>query len=86
MSARNDPKRRLAFDAVRFECDLHAIARQRGLSMHKLSFEVGVHSATLSHMRRGVTPDGPNLAALCKWSGLNAADYSIDREHEEMAG
>ena len=27
---------------------------------------------------RGAVPDGVNLAALCKWAGLNAAEYSVD--------
>jgi hypothetical protein len=81
VSLRHDPVRRLAFDTKRFHADLIAIVKQRGLSEHKFSFEVGVNNATLSHMRtRGSVPDGVNLAALAKWSGLNPADYSIDRE------
>jgi hypothetical protein len=86
MGKRIDPQRRLSFDAQRFYIDLEAKVKARGLSMLRFSYEVGVNSATLSRMKNnGMGLDGVNLAALCKWSGLNAADYSIDWEKEEMA-
>jgi hypothetical protein len=86
LSKRIDPKCRLSFDAQRVYADLEAIVKSRGLSMLRFSYEVGVHATTLSRMKNnGMGLDGVNLAALCKWSGLNAADYSIDREQEEIA-
>lgn len=85
MGTRADPVRRLSFDARRFHADLAAIVKSRGMNMHRFAYEVGVHESTLVYMKtKGQVPDGVNLAALAKWSGLNPADYSIDREQEEM--
>jgi hypothetical protein len=43
--------------------------------------DTGVPHDTLYQMsKRGSVPGGARLAALCKWSGLNCADYLIDLE------
>lgn len=75
--------RAAGFDSRRFYADLQRAARAAGVSMGWVSIETGVDSASLARIgSRGAVPDGINLAALCKWAGLNAADYSVDLRGE----
>jgi len=61
--------------------DLRFICIERDISLKIMCEKIGVNRRTITAMHGGVgTPDGASLAALCKWSGLDVADYSIDLE------
>lgn len=80
MTRATESPRVMGFESERFYADLKRIASIKGMSMENVAHMVGMDGASLARMRtRGAVPDGINLAALCKWSGLHAADYSIER-------
>ena len=73
----------MGFDSRRFYADLRRAASKANASMNRVAIETGVDSASLARIgTRGAVPDGVNLAALCKWARLNAADYSVDLSGE----
>jgi len=75
---------RLAFDLDRFDTDLFRVCNQRGLSRRRAAEDIGIPSNTLYCItHRGAIPNGTGLAAICKWAGLNAADYSLNLEDYE---
>jgi hypothetical protein len=68
----------MGFEAKRFYADFRKVAKDKGVSLSQASVETGVDSASLSRMGTiGAVPDGVNLAAMCKWSGLDASKYSV---------
>lgn len=70
--------RLIGFDSRRFAEDVRSICYSRGLSVSKASIEMGICGSSLSHIKnKARTPDGITLAAICKWTKLNAGDYSI---------
>lgn len=84
MPQRKEP-RRIGFDTKKFENDLRRVCAQRRISIARMALEVGVNNSTLSYMfSQGCVPDGINLAALSKWSGLNIGDYSVNLETLEL--
>lgn len=75
--------RRLGFDIARFDVDLIRACNARGLSRRKAAVEIGLPENTLYCItHRRAIPSGVGLAAICRWSGLDAADYSIDLDDE----
>jgi hypothetical protein len=74
-------KRRLKFDIRRFDADFRRVCKTKGLTLKQASIATGVHQDTLYFMKciNGI-PDTISMASLCKWSGLNIGDYSIDTE------
>lgn len=84
MAKRKEP-RRIAFDVKKFENDLRRVCAERQITVARMALEIGVNNSSLSYMfsQRSV-PDGVNLAALAKWSGLNIGDYSINLEALEL--
>jgi len=81
MSNPNRP-RIIGFNSDRFVTDLMRLARERGMAYTHIARHVGFDTAILSRFRRGSIPDGITLAAICKWGGLNAADYSTEQPAE----
>lgn len=76
-------ERTIGFDTRRFYADLQRAAKAAGISMNRVASINGIDPASLSRVRtRGAVPDGAGLAALCKWAGLNVADYSVDLSGE----
>jgi DNA-binding XRE family transcriptional regulator len=72
---------RLAFDLERFDIDLRRVCNKRGISRRKAAIEIGVREDTLYFItHKHQVPSGVTMAAICKWSGLNCADYSINLE------
>ena len=82
MVARHTP-RIIGFDSHRFYWDVRNIAKARGVTLDKMCTEVGIDNASFSRYgSTGAIPEGAILAALCKWSNLNAANYSVDLRGE----
>lgn len=76
---RRHKRRRLAFNITQFDIDLYRVCNSRGISRRKAAEVIGIPANSLYCItHRGAIPSGVGLAAICKWSGLNAADYSID--------
>lgn len=64
------------FNIKRFTLSLSQVALLRGMDMADVALATGVAQATLSRMRNhGLVPNGGNLAALCKWAGLDVAEF-----------
>jgi hypothetical protein len=70
-------ERLVGFDTTRFDADFRRVCADRGVSLKEAAFQIGLHTDTLYFIKclRAV-PGGATLAAMCKWSGLSAADYS----------
>ena len=59
---------------------LAEIVAARKTTWRLVGLETGVPKATLVRMARGGCPDGPSLAALSAWAGLNPADFVVTSE------
>lgn len=77
---RHEP-RQISFDHARFYEAIKREAKARGLSMWDVGIESGVDHSTISKVQKR-NPDVVTAAALAKWSGLDVAQFSIDREAE----
>lgn len=76
------------FNLMRFTLSLRQVALLRGMDMADVAAATGVSQATLSRMRnRGIMPSGSNLAALCKWAGLDVTEFvdGVDDGEQETA-
>ena len=80
--AKRKEERRLSFDSWGLLMALKKVAKERGVSINQMCEESGVNSSTISYMSsaKKQVPDGRNLAALVKWSGVDIGRFSIDRE------
>ena len=76
------------FDGDAFQAALDSERQSRKLTWKKVADEAGVSASTLTRMAQGRRPDVDGLAALCRWSGINADDFfrgeSERREVEAM--
>jgi transcriptional regulator with XRE-family HTH domain len=63
------------FDAEALYGALDAQRRGRGLTWKKVAEAAGVSASTLTRMAQGRRPDVDSLAALLRWSGLDAAAF-----------
>jgi len=63
---------RAALDASRLYAALDETRRSRGLQWRQVAQEAGISASTLTRMAQGKRPDVDGLAALVKWSGLDA--------------
>lgn len=66
---------RSGLDADRLYAALDATRRTRGLQWRQVAKEAGISASTLTRMAQGKRPDVNGLAALVRWSGLDANDY-----------
>lgn len=78
MTRRTEPPR-LTFDHARFHAEIKHQAKARGISLHQLSFDLGVNDSTISRMRIRL-PGAITVIALAKWAGLDAGQFLIDAE------
>jgi transcriptional regulator with XRE-family HTH domain len=60
---------------MRFYAALDEARQRRGLQWRQVAQQAGVSASTLTRMSQGRRPDVDGLAALLKWSGLNAEAY-----------
>jgi hypothetical protein len=60
---------------------LAEVVAARQTTWRLVGLETGVPKATLVRMARGGCPDGPSLAALSAWAGLNPADFVVTAEN-----
>ncbi len=66
---------RPGLDADRLYAALDATRRTRGLQWRQVAKEAGISASTLTRMAQGKRPDVDGLAALVRWSGVDANDY-----------
>jgi transcriptional regulator with XRE-family HTH domain len=71
---------RARFDAQGFHAALDAVRRNKQLSWRQVADATKVSASTLTRMAQGSQPDASGLTALCKWSGLTAADFLRDAD------
>src|SRR5947207_6794303 len=60
------------FDTEGFFAALDAVREAKGRTWKDVAVESGVSASTLTRMAQGKRPDVDGLAALLKWSGLQA--------------
>src|ERR1700722_9932536 len=60
------------FDVAAFHAALDSQRLAMGLNWKDVAAETGVSASTLTRMSQGKRPDVDGLAALLKWSGLQA--------------
>ncbi len=65
----------VTFDAEALYAALDAQRRARGLNWKKVAAAAGISASTLTRMAQGRRPDVDSLAALLRWSGVEASDF-----------
>jgi len=63
---------RPGLDANRLYAALDETRRSRGLQWRQVAQAAGISASTLTRMAQGKRPDVDGLAALVRWSGLDA--------------
>ncbi len=66
---------RRGLDASRFYAALDETRRSRGVQWRQVAQEAGISASTLTRMAQGKRPDVDGLAALVRWSGLDANQF-----------
>lgn len=66
------------FDVGGFYAALDAQRRDRNMTWRQVAEATGVSASTLTRMAQGRRPDVDGLAALTRWSGLDAAAFVRD--------
>lgn len=70
------PMHKSEFDAAAFFAAVERAVHARGYTMAGVARETGVTSSTLTRMMQGRRiADGPGIAALSAWAGINPANY-----------
>lgn len=68
------------FDLDGFFSALDAQRIGRQLTWRQVANEARISASTLTRMSQGHRPDVDGLAALCRWSGLQADDFLVPAE------
>lgn len=74
-----------AFDNRGFYRALDAERTARGLTWRQVAEAARVSASTLTRMGQGRRPDVDSLAALCRWSGLDADAFMRPRGESKDA-
>jgi len=68
------------FDGEGFYRALDNIRARKQITWKQLGQEAKVSASTLTRMAQGKHPDADSLAMLSAWSGLNPADFVLDKD------
>jgi transcriptional regulator with XRE-family HTH domain len=74
--------KKAGFDAQRFYQDLDETRLERGVQWRQVARESGISASTLTRMAQGKRPDVDGLAALVRWSGLEADKYMVGEQRQ----
>lgn len=77
------------FLAEKFYKALDGQRQAKDLTWKKVAEQAKVSASTLTRIAQGKRPDVDTMAALCRWSGLNADDFiardGVKRKPEPLA-
>ena len=65
------------WDAQGFWAALNRCIEARGSSLTQVRDITGLSAITVTRMKSGKRPDAASLAALCSWSGINPAQFTL---------